>query len=148
MNAKDKMKKLGEKLGVNQGSMSWPQWSSALKAKAGKEGYSIDQLYDELILGKKQEVPKADPPKSAAPVPASMTLPAPRGSATSEVTVAAPTMTFNLAPPVIEVRHGEVTWQRQLERLGVYVFLISFGVVVGWITATPALKAFGLALLR
>lgn len=120
--------------------------------RASKED-SIDVAYSKLPesvrraaekeLEKVETKKEADKPKDGEIIPPRAPMPVTVDGATQRVEVAAPTMSFHLAPPSINVGPASVSWSYTLQRSAMYGFVFASGTMFGVLLVLVRLKGVG-----
>lgn len=154
MNARKKLERLGDHFRVPKGSMSYPQWSAAIKKTANATADSIDVLYDRTFA-KSSPPPtievKAIEVKPPEPVEKPSAGDVKVEGAAQRVDVQAPVINVNIPAPNLTVNQAAATaaealkWLPIVHRLGVSGFVLFCGVLLGLLVAKKVLPMVGLS---
>lgn len=149
MTLNDKLLRLGKHYKIPAGNMSTKDWVAAIRKAAGKgEFMNIDTLYSDAFGSADKHAPKQIEAKAVEVKEVPQKLPALQpmtiDGAKQQVDVAAPSLVFHLAPASITVKAGDVDWSHTLHRIGVHLFTLAAGIMLGVLLSKSVLKMVGI----
>lgn len=162
MNPYKKAKKLAEHYNLNISGLTQYAAVRMVKERADAGTSTIDEIYDDVIVNKgqpkKRPLATPTPPTieakavevktettSATTKPDDKPVALPPGSTLQQrFDVGAPAMTFNLMPPRIDVKGGDVDWPYTLQRVSQYGFVFVSGLMLGVLVSGPVLRSLAL----